>query len=60
MSAHDLLNLLNEMRKVHNLLNSLRKRNKMLGKPHILSLFRKDFKNLIIIHKHDCKILFII
>ena len=33
MSAHVLLNLL----------NSLRKRDKMLGKPRILSLFRNEF-----------------
>ena len=33
MSAHVLLNLLNE----------LRKRDKMLGKPHILSLFHNKF-----------------
>ena len=33
MSAHVLLNLLNE----------LGKRDKMLGKPHILSLFRNEF-----------------
>ena len=33
MSAHVLLNLLNE----------LRKRDKMLGKPRILSLFRNKF-----------------
>ena len=33
MSAHVLLNLLNE----------LGKRDKMLGKPRILSLFRKEF-----------------
>ena len=33
MSAHVLLNLLNE----------LRKRDKMLGKPRILSLFRNEF-----------------
>ena len=43
MSAHDLLNLLNKLRKTQNLLNSLQKRDKMLSKPHILSLFRKDF-----------------
>ena len=35
MSAHMLLNLLNE----------LRKRDKMRGMPSILSLFRNEFKN---------------
>ena len=51
MSAHVLLNLLNE----------LGKRDKMRGLPRILSLFRSEF-NLInsIIQEHECKILFII
>ena len=49
MSAHVLLNLLNE----------LGKRDKMRGLPSILSLFRNEFNNSIK-HEHSCKILFII
>ena len=40
-----------------NLLNSLRKRDKMLGKPRILSLFRLINS---IKHEHSCKILHIV
>ena len=43
MSAHDLLNLLNE----------LRKRDKMRGLPSILSLFCNDF-NKSIKKEHEC------
>ena len=43
MSAHNLLNLLNE----------LRKRDKMRGLPSILSLFRNEFINSII-QGHEC------
>ena len=43
MSAHVLLNLLNE----------LRKRNKMRGLQSILLLFRNEFNNLII-QEHEC------
>ena len=43
MSAHVLLNLLNE----------LGKRDKMRGLPSILSLFRKELKNSII-QEHEC------
>ena len=55
MSAHVLLNLFNE----------LWKRDKMLGKPHILSLFHNlyfatSLINSIIHEEHECKILFII
>ena len=42
MSAHVLLNLLNE----------LRKSNKMLGKPHILSLFLNSFNKFNNIGEH--------
>ena len=49
MSAHVLLNLLNE----------LGKRDKMRGLPSILSLFRNELINSII-QEHECKILFII
>ena len=42
MSVHVLLNLL----------NSLRKRNKMLGKPRILSLFRNELN--IFNQEHEC------
>ena len=48
MSAHVLLNLLNE----------LGKRDKMQGLPGILSLFRNEFNSII--QEHECKILFII
>ena len=44
MSAHVLLNLLNE----------LRKRDKIRGLPSILSLFRNEFKNPVIRY-HDNK-----
>ena len=44
MSAHVLLNLLNE----------LGKRDKMRGLPSILSLFRNEFNNSIIIQEHEC------
>ena len=47
MSAHVLLNLLNE----------LGKRDKMRGLPSILSLFRNEFNKFI--HEHSCWILFI-
>ena len=50
MSAHVLLNLLNE----------LGKRDKMRGLPSILSLFRNEFKIYSIIQEHECQILFII
>ena len=43
MSAHVLLNLLNE----------LGKRDKMRGLPIILSLFRNEFNNSII-QEHEC------
>ena len=43
MSAHVLLNLLNE----------LGKRDKMRGLPSILSLFRNEFNNSII-QEHEC------
>ena len=43
MSAHFLLNLLNE----------LRKRDKMRGLPSILSLFRNELINSII-QEHEC------
>ena len=43
MSAHVLLNLLNE----------LGKRDKMRGLPSILSLFRNEFNNSIIL-EHEC------
>ena len=47
MSAHVLLNLLNELGKrdkmLLNLLNELGKRDKMRGLPSILSLFRNEF-----------------
>ena len=43
MSAHVLLNLLNE----------LGKRDEMRGLPSILSLFRNDFNNSII-QEHEC------
>ena len=43
MSAHVLLNLLNE----------LRKRDKMRGFPSIISLFRNEFINSII-QEHEC------
>ena len=43
MSAHVLLNLLNE----------LEKRDKMRGLPSILSLFRNEFINSII-QEHEC------
>ena len=43
MSAHVLLNLLNE----------LGKRDKMRGLPSILSLFRNEFYNSII-QEHEC------
>ena len=49
MSAHVLLNLLNE----------LGKRDKMRGLPSILSLFRNEF-NKFNKHEHKCLILFII
>ena len=49
MSAHVLLNLLNE----------LGKRNKMRGLPNILSLFATSLTNSIK-QEHECKILFII
>ena len=49
MSAHVLLNLLNEFGK----------RDKMRGLPSILSLFRNKFNNSII-QEHECKILSII
>ena len=49
MSAHVLLNLLNE----------LRKRDKMRGFPRILSLFPMSLINSII-QGYKCKILFII
>ena len=49
MSAHVLLNLLNE----------LGKRGKMLSKPHILSLSPAHLINSIIL-EHECKILYII
>ena len=49
MSAHVLLNLLNE----------LRKKDKMRGLPTILSFFATSLINLII-HEQECKILFII
>ena len=38
-------------------LNSLRKKDKMLGKPHVLSLFLNSF-NIFKKHKHSCKILY--
>ena len=41
-----------------NLLNSLRKKDKMLGKPRIVFLFRNEFSKSII-RKHECKLLFI-
>ena len=44
MSAHVLLNLLNE----------LGKRDKMRGLPSILSLFRNEFKIYSIIQEHEC------
>ena len=47
MSAHVLLNLLNE----------LGKRDKMRGLPSILSLFRNEFN--LIIQEHECYILHI-
>ena len=47
ISAHVLLNLLNE----------LRKRDKMRGLPSILSLFPTSLSNSII-QEHECKILF--
>ena len=37
-----------------NLLNDFENRDKILGAPSILSLFRKVFKNSIIL-EHDCK-----
>ena len=40
-----------------NLLNSLRKKDKMLGKPHILSFFPTRLINSIK-HEHSCKILY--
>ena len=43
MSAHVLLNLLNE----------LGKRDEMRGSPSILSLFRNEFNNSII-QEHEC------
>ena len=49
MSAHDLLNLLNE----------LGKKDKMRGLSSILSLFATSLINSII-HEHECLILFII
>ena len=49
MSAHVLLNLLNE----------LGKRDKMRGLPSILLLFRNDFINSII-QEHECYIILII
>ena len=48
MSAHVLLNLLNE----------LGKRDKMLGLPSILSLLRNEFNTII--QEHECYIPFII
>ena len=44
MSAHVLLNLLNE----------LEKRDKTRGLPSILSLFRNEFNKLSIIQEHEC------
>ena len=44
MSAHVLLNLLNE----------LRKRDKMLGLPHILSFFGNEFNKNQIIQEQEC------
>ena len=38
-----------------NLSNSLRKKDKMLGKPRILSLFLNLFNK----HEHSCKILYL-
>ena len=49
MSAHVLLNLLNELGKI----------DKMRGLSSILSLFRNELINSII-QRHECKILFII
>ena len=61
MSAHVLLNLLNE----------LGKRDKMLGKPRILSLFPNSLASLALYlffptrlinsikHEHSCKILYV-
>ena len=49
MSAHVLLNLLNQ----------LRKRDKMRGLPSILFLFRNEFKEFNNT-EHECYILFII
>ena len=48
MTAHVLLNLLNE----------LEKRDKMRGLPSILSLFRNELNNSII-QEDECQILFI-
>ena len=42
-----------------NLLNSLRKRDKMLGKPRILSFFPTRLINSIK-HEHSCKILYLL
>ena len=42
-----------------NLLNSLRKKDKILGKPLILSLFPNSFKNSIKHEHHSCKVLYI-
>ena len=44
MSAHILLNLLNE----------LKKRDKMRGLPRILSFFRNEFNKFIKIQEHEC------
>ena len=41
-----------------NLLDSLRKKDKMFGKPRILSLFPNSF-NKFNKHEHSCKILYI-
>ena len=41
-----------------NLLNSLLKSDKILCKPHILSLFLNMFDSVI--HEHSCKILYVV